>query len=136
MSMEGSDSEGAEEVSPATVLLVDDNAEARSALRRTLEWHGYAVVDTSEPEEAFAHARERTIDLLLTDIVMPKMSGLSLARKVVELQPGTKVLFISGYADGEVPRSIPGVVTGFLEKPMTIGQVTGKVRELLDLPKA
>lgn len=121
-----------------TVLVVDDNDDARKALCRTLEWHGYTVLETGVPEQAYAMSSEagRKIDLLLTDVVMPEMSGVALAKEVIKHQPGARILFISGYTDREVPHDIAGSVTGFLEKPITIQQLSRKVREMLDASAA
>jgi two-component system, cell cycle sensor histidine kinase and response regulator CckA len=119
-----------------TVLVVDDNDEARQALCRTLEWHGYTVLETGVPEQAYAISRVagRTIDLLLTDIVMPEKTGVDLAKEVAKAQPELRILFISGYTDNEVSHDIAGTMTGFLEKPITINQLSRKVREMLDAP--
>lgn len=121
-----------------TVLVVDDNDDARGALCRTLEWHGYTVLETGIPEQAYAIARVagRKIDLLLTDVVMPEMSGVDLAREIIKLQPDARVLFISGYTDREVSHHIAGSITGFLGKPITINELSSKVREMLDAPAA
>lgn len=120
-----------------TVLLVEDNQEARAALRRILEWHGYRVLtaDDADTAEEVARANGSELALLIADIVLPGRTGVALARALAQDFPGLRVLLMSGYTDREVDRGeLGGIVSGFLAKPMTIRQLAFKVRELLDQP--
>lgn len=118
-----------------TILVAEDDQAVRLLARRTLERFGYAVVD--EPDGAAAleafHAAEGSIDLLLTDLIMPRMCGKQLARELLSLQPQLPVLYFSGFTDDAVvrPEQHPGGVA-FLSKPFTTQDLIGKVRALLD----
>jgi CheY-like chemotaxis protein len=125
-----------------TILLVDDADSLRGLTKRLLENCGYKVLDSGDPVEALRIATEHQgpMPLLLTDVVMPGLSGPALAEQITALRPGTKVLYTSGYNDGSTFKSnISGqdCVTsdrncGFLEKPYTREDLLRKVRELLD----
>jgi CheY-like chemotaxis protein len=113
------------------VLLVDDEEPVRRIASRILARHGYEVVAPATPEEALAAMSEAAggaFDLLVTDIVMPDVSGLDLAQRARALQPGLKVLYMSGYSDraGEVAGKAV-----FLPKPFDEQALLGKVREAL-----
>src|SRR2546423_2852086 len=105
-----------------TVLLVEDEEGVRHALRRMLTTEGYTVVTAAngvEALEAFA-ARKDEIDLLITDIVMPEMSGRALAEKCSDLRDTLKVLYISGYTrDSLLSQQTFEEGTDFIEKPFT-----------------
>jgi two-component system cell cycle sensor histidine kinase/response regulator CckA len=111
-----------------TILLVEDEAPVRELVRRVLESVGYIVLAAGLPSEA-----ERLLDetdhihLLLTDVVMPEMSGFDLAERVSEQRPDIRRLFISGYA----PRT-QRVSGSLLKKPFTPEQLTRAVRAALD----
>ena len=118
-----------------TILVVEDLPSLRRMLVGMLEAQGYTVLDAVDPEEALRMAAVRTqpIDLLLTDVVMPRMNGRELADRVVEVRPELPVLFISGYPDDDVLRC--GVEKGaaaLLAKPFTAEQLARRVRGLLD----
>jgi CheY-like chemotaxis protein len=120
-----------------TVLVVDDQPLLRGVVVSMLEHEGYRVLSAESPEAAFAVAGSHsgTIDLLVSDIILPGMNGRILAEKLQESRPGTKVLFISGYTENAIPsrgQSEPGF--GFLQKPFTREMLTRKVRDLLDCP--
>ena len=104
-----------------TVLVAEDEAQMRSLLRRCLASRGYQVLEASHGREALevAARHDGPIDLLLTDVVMPHMSGKELAQRLRSLRPGLRVLFISGYSDEAIERHgglAPDAV--FLQKPM------------------
>ena len=84
-----------------TILLVEDEADVRELTREILEMAGYTVLEAARGDEALRLCLDaaRSINLLLTDVVMPQMSGPELARKMLELRPGTKVVYMSGYTD-------------------------------------
>jgi two-component system cell cycle sensor histidine kinase/response regulator CckA len=118
-----------------TVLVVEDEEIVRSLVREMLESLGYTVVDAHDGDEALAVLKRSTpaIDLVVTDLVMPRMSGRDLARRVAELQPETAVLLVSGYAGDTVTAEGPlEPGTAFLEKPFTGAELAAKVREVLD----
>jgi PAS domain S-box-containing protein len=107
-----------------TILLVDDHAALRLSMRQQLLDLGYAVIDTGDPLDAVEIAnRGEQIDLLLTDIVMPKMSGHELAEHVRAKSPATKVLFVSGWADSIVPRLELRPDVRLLSKPFTTSEL-------------
>lgn len=131
-SAEPVDSRGTE-----TVLLVEDDDNVRELCRRILTSYGYEVLGAGDGATAITLARdhEGPVHLLLTDVVMPDMTGPELAKRIAELYPGTRMLLISGYSDDAIDRR--GVTTGdleFLQKPFTRASLAGKVREVLDNP--
>jgi len=118
-----------------TVLVVEDTADLRETIREVLEERGYRVLAAADGEKALALVAERTgpIELLLTDVVMPKLGGAELARRVAELRPEIRVLYMSGYSNGAVSRQgalAPGVT--LLEKPFTGDALARAVREAID----
>ena len=119
-----------------TVLLVeDDDGRARPGPRDALEASGYTVLEAAGADEALRVAGEHAdaIDLLLTDVVMPRMSGRQLADRLARRGPEIKVLFMSGYTDEAIVQH--GVLepgTQLLQKPFTPGGLARKVREVLD----
>ncbi len=121
------------------ILLVEDDDDVRAVTRETLEEHGYTVLDARGSEEALALASAvpRPIHLLVTDVVMPRMSGRELAAALGRERPGLKVLFVSGYAPEAVARhGILDAGAPFLSKPFTPEALLGRVRELLSAPPA
>jgi two-component system cell cycle sensor histidine kinase/response regulator CckA len=118
-----------------TVLLVEDATPVRTLARRSLEARGYRVLDAADGPAALAiSARyDGDIDLLVTDVVMPGMSGRELAERLAPLRPGMKVLYTSGYTDDAMVRQ--GVLTAgvaFLPKPFVPDTLARKVRDVLD----
>ena len=118
-----------------TILLVEDEHAVRSLARRILERQGYTVLEARHGAEALRIATERAepIDLLLTDVVMPEMSGSELARQLAAVRPGIPLLYMSGYTDDVIIRRgalEPGMA--FLEKPFTANALVRRVREVLD----
>jgi len=118
-----------------TVLIVEDDASLRALSARILEGNGYTVLLARNGLEALAIAggHDGHIDLVASDVVMPKMNGRPLVEKLLESRPEMRVLFMSGYTDDEVMRR--GVIDGrtaFLQKPFTPAQFAKKVRDVLD----
>jgi two-component system cell cycle sensor histidine kinase/response regulator CckA len=118
-----------------TVLLVEDDEQVRVLAQTVLERYGFRVIAAAGCEEALAAeaAFKEPIQLLLTDVVMPHMSGRQLAERLSAQRPRMKVLFMSGYTDDKVIHH--GVIEDgvqFLQKPLTPDRLTRKVREVLD----
>jgi PAS domain S-box-containing protein len=118
-----------------TVLLVEDEEGVRALARHVLAGCGYTVLEAHDGGEAVRIAGGHTgrIDLLVTDVVMPRMGGREVAARLATLQPGIKILFLSGYTDDAVVRhGILEAEVAFLHKPFSITSLAGKVREVLD----
>jgi two-component system cell cycle sensor histidine kinase/response regulator CckA len=118
-----------------TILVAEDEAELRALMRRALERQGYHVLQAGDGAEALdvAANHDGPIHLLVTDVVMPRLSGKELAVRLLERRPGIRVLFISGYSDEAIERH--GVLTPdsvYLEKPVSPDALSRTVRELLD----
>ena len=118
-----------------TVLVVEDEASVRRLIAGVLEKAGYGVLSAESGPAALAvlRAHSGTVDMLLSDVVMPEMSGPELARALREHDPGLRVCFMSGYTEDEVFRH--GIQTSdetFLEKPFTPAELERRVRSLLD----
>ncbi len=121
-----------------TVLLVEDDAAVRALVKRTLLRHGYRVLEASNGGEAvlIAEEHEGTIDILVSDLVMPRVGGRQVAERVLRIQPGVRVLFMSGYTQDQAPSAEElGGTVDFLEKPATPEEILRKVREVLDRPR-
>ena len=116
-------------------MLVEDEEGVRTLGRIALQSHGYTVLEARTGEEALAVARQHQapLDLLVTDVVMPKMGGRQLAALLTAAQPTLRVLYLSGYTDDAVFRHgvLPAGVA-FLQKPFTPTTLARKVREVLD----
>jgi PAS domain S-box-containing protein len=130
-------SERPADASPATsartVLLVEDEQAVRELVRIILERAGHRVVEASTPQAAIAEFETmRSVDMLLTDVVMPEMSGFDLFHTLVERQPSLRVLFISGYTDYALfEPTIADKGAAFLEKPFSAEALISKVRDVL-----
>jgi two-component system, cell cycle sensor histidine kinase and response regulator CckA len=121
--------------SSETVLVLEDEDQVRRVVLAMLQRGGYRVIEATRAEEALEIARDpsRTIDLLLTDIVMPGMSGPEVVRKIREIRPDLKAICMSGYTDDTVVRH--GILESgiaFLQKPITPDSLRQKVRSVLD----
>lgn len=120
-----------------TVLLVEDEDAVRQMTKRILQWHGYTVLEAPNGERGVevSRAYAGTIHLLLSDLVMPNLSGWELAQALGVTRPGVRVLFMSGYAeDILVHQGVVSSAADFLQKPFTIDALGRKVREALDRP--
>jgi CheY-like chemotaxis protein len=117
-----------------TVLVVEDEEELLVIIGSSLESHGYTTLCTTSPRRALelCSEREGSIDLLVTDVILPEMNGKQLQQRIEEMSPGTKTLFISGYtADVVAERGILEKETFFLQKPFTPDALVRKVRTIL-----
>ena len=117
-----------------TILVVEDEDLVRQMVREILVQYGYSVLESRSGGEAvdLCSRHQGTIHLMLTDVVMPGMSGVELSKRLAPMQPEMKVLFMSGYtANAVVHQGIldPGVA--FIHKPFSIASLAHKVREVL-----
>jgi PAS domain S-box-containing protein len=118
-----------------TIMVVEDEAGVRNSARRILGTCGYNVLTAENGVDALekCNAHEGDIDLVLTDVVMPKMSGAAFAVELARVRPQTRILFMSGYSgDAIVHQGILDAGTQFIGKPFSAGDLTRKVREMLD----
>ncbi|MCG8459194.1 MAG: response regulator, partial [Holophagales bacterium] len=120
-----------------TVLVVEDELSVRTIISKVLEQHGFRVLTASHPAEALARWGDSTtsVDLLLTDIVLPDMDGYELADRFARGHPRARTLYSSGYspeAYGNRRHLRPG--GAFLQKPFDSASLVAKVREALDNP--
>ena len=120
-------------VRDATILLVEDSELVRKQIRRQLVSEGFKVLDACHGKEALKMTWRHSgrIDLLLTDVVMPHMNGRELAEELVKKHPEMKIIFMSGFADGEIldTQDIPGAPITFIPKPFDWDTLLVKVRE-------
>jgi signal transduction histidine kinase len=117
-----------------TVLLVEDEDSLRSLLRELLESFGYRVLEAGQGAHALRLAQQHLgpIHLLLSDLVMPQMSGRELADRLTRLRPDVRVLFMSGYAAGVASHHEVPSDAAYIEKPFTADAMGGAIRALLD----
>jgi PAS domain S-box-containing protein len=118
-----------------TILLLEDEDSLREVIREFLEEAGYSVIECAGAEQALAavESSDQPLDLMLTDVVMPHMSGPQVAERARLRRPGLKVVYMSGYTDAAI--SHHGVLdpgTEFLAKPFTEDAIRRKIREVLD----
>ena len=118
-----------------TVLIVEDDDSVRKLARTSLKRNGYRILEAENGENALrvSEAHDGSIDLILTDVVMPKMSGKDLAELVEKIHPRVKVIFMSGYTNDAIVNH--GILTRgveFIEKPFTPKNLASKVRAVLD----
>ncbi|HEX7288337.1 MAG TPA: response regulator [Candidatus Angelobacter sp.] len=118
-----------------TILLVEDEDSLRAVVQEMLESLGYSVLTAACSDDALAAARAHPgkIDLLLSDVLMPKLDGPELADELVHTRPGMKVIFMSGYAMGSIAPEgelRPGTI--LVHKPFSLRLLATKLREVLD----
>ena len=118
-----------------TLLLVEDEQAVRRATAEFLSLQGYIVLEAKDGLDALSVAKNHasTIHLVVTDVVMPNMSGGQLAKELAQLRPDAKLLFVSGYAGKTVlDHKVVDLETNFLQKPYTLKQLSLKIRAALD----
>ena len=119
-----------------TILLVEDEATVRKTTARILHEQGYAILEARNGDDALRLVKQmapKTIQLLITDVVMPGLGGMPLAREIERIDPDIKILFISGYTENTIiQRGIAEPGINFLPKPFAPSDIAIKVRQLLD----
>jgi signal transduction histidine kinase/ActR/RegA family two-component response regulator len=118
-----------------TILLVEDEQSVRSLAKRVLERSGFRVLEASSPTSALTMAEQyrRDIDLVVSDVVMPEMSGPVMVEKLAEILPVSRVLFISGYTNDEIlGRGLAEPGAMLLPKPFSAQELVERVRQALD----
>ena len=116
----------------ARIILAEDDDDMRRFLVKALEKAGHEVTSFAEGASAFEEIKQKTFDLLLTDIVMPEMDGIELARRAADLDPSLKIMFITGFAAVALEEGKP-VVPGstVLSKPFHLRDLVSQVKDLL-----
>ncbi len=117
-----------------TILVVEDDEQVRNVAVRILSGQGYKMLEASQGDDAFLICAEHSgpIHLLVTDVVMPKMSGCELVKRISSIRPEIKVLYMSGYTDSVITYN--GILeegVKFIQKPFTIDALAAKVCEVL-----
>jgi two-component system, cell cycle sensor histidine kinase and response regulator CckA len=118
----------------ASILIVEDDVAVRTSVRRLLERYGYQVLEAPGGNQALTAIAEsaRVIDLVISDMVMPEMSGLELRERLRDLRPALPVLLMSGYSEEAITRmGSPGSLGPLIEKPFTVQGILQKVKEAL-----
>lgn len=119
-----------------TILVVEDEASVGCATKRMLERHGYIVLLARNGSEALEMATTSPIDLTITDVVMPRMGGMELGRRLADCRPNMPIIYMSGYAERIiVPAGAMNVPRIFLQKPFSREALLRKTREVLDAEK-
>jgi PAS domain S-box-containing protein len=115
-----------------TVLVVEDQAEVRRYAVAVLKAYGYRALPVDSASEALLLCEREHPDLVLTDVVMPNMSGRELSDRLAIVQPGIKVLFMSGYTDSVQPREVLAEGAEFIQKPFGPDELADKIRAVLE----
>ena len=120
-------------MSTPTILIVDDESSILDMLSQQLACFGYSIITACSGEEALQKAEEfKRIDILLTDIMMPYMNGIELAKKFNKLLPETKIFFMSGYAFPSLNiQELPKENHVVFEKPFSINRLTSEFSKVL-----
>jgi CheY-like chemotaxis protein len=124
--------------SAPTVLLVEDDDQVRAFIRSLLSQAGYRVVEASTGAEGLKKAEEigYQVDLLLTDMLLPELSGFDMAEQIMRRRPGLKILFVTGYVEGDiVQRCIAELGASFLDKPFAPAVLLQRVRDMVILSR-
>lgn len=119
-----------------TILLVEDEGAVRRLLAKVLRRAGYTVVEAASPAEAIESFAREGADLLLTDVVMPKMNGRQLANELARRAPGLRVVYMSGYTENVIVHGVLDAGVVFMQKPITVDALLRTVRDVLDAKEA
>jgi len=131
MGSQGSDSD-ADQRPPATIMVVDDEPSFRSLLNRFLSKSGYTVLESADGRDALEQLRQRKVDLLISDIVMPERDGLEILRSLRKDFAGLEVIVMSGAFDGRFLRTAKMLgAHATLQKPLRMNLVLETVRDVL-----
>lgn len=126
---------GKREMPSTTILVVDDNAQVRRTIARSLRGSGYAVIEASDSYEAFEiiESRPGIVALVITDLVLPGVSGVELGQTVERHQPGIRILYTSAYGDDPwgLREKVPD--SQFLAKPFSLADLLEAVTRTLEL---
>jgi two-component system cell cycle sensor histidine kinase/response regulator CckA len=119
-----------------TILVVEDVEAIRSMVCAMLSQQGYQCIEAADGADALRMLDENAlpVDLVLTDMIMPKMTGAELGRELVRIRPELPILFMSGYCDDPMVRNFERIEPIFLAKPFTSNALLQKVRQVLDQP--
>jgi len=131
----GARSDREQQKATETILLVEDEDAVRNVIRKVLDKAGYKVLVAANGELALTCANDhpQPIHLLLTDVVMPKMTGRELAQRIVRSRPDTRVLYMSGYTpEAIVHQGVLDEGIQFIQKPLLPSQLLAKIRAILD----
>ena len=123
--------------SKGRVLVVEDDDQVRAFIRTLLGNNGYTVLEARTGLEGLAIAEKEgsQVDLLLSDMLLPELSGFDLAQRVIERNPGIKVLFMTGYVEGDiVQRCISELGASFLDKPFQPTALLARVENAITSP--
>jgi hypothetical protein len=118
-----------------TILVLEDESALRTLMRQVLVGAGHTVLDTGDPDEAIRLSRKHSgeIDLFITDMVLPKLSGPQVAERILEIRPGIRVIYTSGYpGKTNIPSRLRRHGATFFEKPFTPDSLVERVRAVLD----
>jgi signal transduction histidine kinase/CheY-like chemotaxis protein len=122
-------------VHEATILLVEDEEDLRVIFKSILEDAGHKVIEAENGQAALEISRQYkgAIDLVITDIVMPRLSGIDLVNLLIEERPSSKTIFVSGHPeDHTLAKKLNGIQYGYLQKPYTAAILQGKIKEILE----
>lgn len=135
------ESEPPREAAPATpasgrIYIVDDDASVRSVLKRILAKAGHQLWDTGDALEAIRHFEDASPaerpDVILTDVIMPAMTGMRMVDQIVKISPDVKIIYMSGYVQSEIEwEGSPGSVVAFLEKPIEMDELLAAVERVI-----
>jgi PleD family two-component response regulator len=117
-----------------TVIVIDDDPDTLRSVGRLLRRAGYRVEETDDADTVIRRFGEAAPpDLLVTDVMMPRMNGLALVDRIITSHPGLRVVYLSGYLQEDVSwAGLPGAVTGFVAKPVVLQALLAMTRDVLD----
>ena len=120
-----------------TILIVDDEVRLRKALERSFRQEGYQTLAAASGEEALALLKKEKVDLVIADLVMPGMDGISLVRTIRGSDPGMKVIILTAYGSAESMAEAEALgVAHYLTKPFDLFHLKSRVKMLLKAPRA